>query len=465
MDVWWDNFQSDGDRPKYLAIVDGLAEAIQSGRFEPGRRLPSHRLLAKKLGVSVGTVTRAYQEALDLGLITGAVGRGSFVSHHPTEQLRVVDSSRTPAACLDLLQNTPVAVPEVENKAWSDALVALRRENDLATLARRSWSKLSTRHQATGAAWIGRTGLDASPANIFDCPGTITALCAIFGATTKPGDLVLTAALSHPIVRMLADQYSLRVQGLSMDEQGIEPDAFEAACREATPTLIYCAPTIHAPTTTTMPDERRRAIADIANRHDVFIVEDESAAFLLPEPILPISAHAPARSFFLGDVWMALSLGLRTAYVLAPEPLVDAMATAVASTSGVTPPIVAEIATRWINSGVADSLIEHRRAELNLRNADARRILLRGTLHSDPCGHNVWWELPEPWRSDLFVLRAERLGVSVGGAEWFAVGHSSTPEAVRICVGNAPGRVELCGALEQLNALIAEPQSTNRPSI
>ncbi len=465
MEAWWDNFRSNHEGPKYLAIVGGLSEAIQSGRFEPGRRLPSHRLLAQKLGVSVGTVTRAYQEALDLGLITGAVGRGSFVSHHPTEQLRVVDSSRTPPACLDLLQNTPVGVPEIENKAWSDALTTLRRENNLATLARRSWSELSTRHQGTGAAWIGRTGLEASPANIFDCPGTIPALCAIFGATTKPGDLVLTASLSHPIVRMLADQYSLKVQGLAMDEQGIEPDAFEAACREATPTLIYCAPTIHAPTTTTMPEERRSAIAEIANRHDVFIVEDESAAFLLPEPILPISAHAPRRSFFVGDVWMALSLGLRTAYVLAPEPMVGSMATAVASTSGVTPPIVAEIATQWIHSGMADRLIDERRNELNARNADARRILQRGTLRSDPCGNHVWLELPEPWRSDLFVLRAERLGVSVGGAEWFAVGHGPTPEAVRICIGNAPGRAELCGALEQLNGLIAEPQSTNRPSI
>jgi len=144
---------------------------------------------------------------------------------------------------------------------------------------------------------------------------------------------------------------------------------------------------------------------------------------------------------------------------------VGAMATAVASTSGVTPPIVAEIATQWIDSGAADRLIEHRRTELIARNADARKILRRGTLRSDPCGHHVWLELPEPWRSDLFVLRAERLGIAVGGVEWFTVGHGPTPEAVRICIGNAPGRVELRRALEQLNGLIAEPHSTNGPSI
>ena len=69
------------------------------------------------------------------------------------------------------------------------------------------------------------------------------------------------------------------------------------------------------------------------------------------------------------------------------------------------------------------------------------------------------------FQADLFVLRAERLGVAVGGAEWFAVGHGPIPEAVRVCIGNAPGRTELCHALDRLNELIAEPQSTNCPSI
>lgn len=97
------------------------------------------------------------------------------------------------------------------------------------------------------------------------------------------------------------------------------------------------------------------------------------------------------------------------------------------------------------------------------RNSDARELLCRGTLRSDPYGHHVWLELPEPWRSDLFVLRAERLGIAILGAEWFAVGHGSIPEAVRICIGNAPRREELRTALKRLDQLIAEPHSTIGP--
>ena len=197
----------------------------------------------------------------------------------------------------------------------------------------------------------------------------------------------------------------------------------------------------------------------------MLIVEDESAAFLMQNPLLPISAFAPKRSFFIGDVWMALSLGLRTTYVLCPESLMGSMSTAVASTSGVTTPLVAEIAAMWIESDTADILIEHRRKELLARNVLALEVLGRRKVHSDPCGHHIWLELPPPWSSELFVVRAERLGVAINSAEWFHIGHGSIPEAVRICIGNAPSQDELRWALPVLDQLINEPRSTTRPVV
>jgi DNA-binding transcriptional MocR family regulator len=292
----------------------------------------------------------------------------------------------------------------------------------------------------------------------------MAALNAIFGAVTEPGDVVLAASLSHPVVKLIAEQYSLKLHGLAMDEHGIDPGAFEATCGQAAPKLLYCAPTIHTPTARTMPVERRRAIASVADRHGVLIVEDESAAFLLEEPLVPIAAFVPRRCFFLGDVWQALSMGLRTTYVAAPEPMVAKMSTAVAATSGVTPPLMAEVATSWIESGMADRLIECRRAELHERNRIAREVLGDRALSSHPCGHHVWLELPHPWRSDLFALRAERLGIAVGGSEWFHVGRDTGPEAVRICIGNAPGRDVLRRALQRLDTLIDEPRPAARPA-
>ena len=63
----------------YASLADTLEQAIRSGRLPPGSRLPTHRDLAKRLGVAVSTVSRAYAEATERGLIDGAVGRGTFV--------------------------------------------------------------------------------------------------------------------------------------------------------------------------------------------------------------------------------------------------------------------------------------------------------------------------------------------------------------------------------------------------
>ena len=66
-------------KPIYLAIADAMAGDILSGKLNVGEKLPPHRDLAWRLKVTVGTVTRAYKEAEIRGLLSGEVGRGSYV--------------------------------------------------------------------------------------------------------------------------------------------------------------------------------------------------------------------------------------------------------------------------------------------------------------------------------------------------------------------------------------------------
>src|SRR4051812_42646153 len=65
--------------PVYREIADAIAGDIAAGALPPGTRLPTHRDLAWRLGVTVGTVSRAYAEAERRGLIGGEIGRGTFV--------------------------------------------------------------------------------------------------------------------------------------------------------------------------------------------------------------------------------------------------------------------------------------------------------------------------------------------------------------------------------------------------
>jgi DNA-binding transcriptional regulator YhcF (GntR family) len=71
---------ADRTGPLYLQIVEALASDIRRGRLTRGQGLPTHRALAKALGVDLTTVTRAYAEARRRGLTEARVGRGTFVA-------------------------------------------------------------------------------------------------------------------------------------------------------------------------------------------------------------------------------------------------------------------------------------------------------------------------------------------------------------------------------------------------
>ncbi|MEM7172761.1 MAG: winged helix-turn-helix domain-containing protein, partial [Pseudomonadota bacterium] len=75
----WTPDLPESDKPRYQALADALAEDISEGKLQPGDRLPTHRDLAWSLGVTVGTVSRAYAEAARRGLTNGEVGRGTFI--------------------------------------------------------------------------------------------------------------------------------------------------------------------------------------------------------------------------------------------------------------------------------------------------------------------------------------------------------------------------------------------------
>ena len=64
---------------KYRILAGKIAEMIRNGEFSQGEKLLTHRELSFQLGVTPGTVSKAYAELARLGLVTGQVGGGTFV--------------------------------------------------------------------------------------------------------------------------------------------------------------------------------------------------------------------------------------------------------------------------------------------------------------------------------------------------------------------------------------------------
>ncbi len=74
--------------PLYEQIVDQVKQAILQGEIQEGDALPSMRLLAKELRISVITTKRAYEELEREGFIVTMTGKGSFVAGKNREMIR-----------------------------------------------------------------------------------------------------------------------------------------------------------------------------------------------------------------------------------------------------------------------------------------------------------------------------------------------------------------------------------------
>ena len=91
----WPPHRQNLKRPAYRSLAETVVRAIELGELKPGDRLPTHRHLAFELGLSVQTISRAYDELIRLGFISGQVGRGTFVRASQAETPHALSSRRS----------------------------------------------------------------------------------------------------------------------------------------------------------------------------------------------------------------------------------------------------------------------------------------------------------------------------------------------------------------------------------
>ncbi|HEX9725917.1 MAG TPA: PLP-dependent aminotransferase family protein [Vicinamibacteria bacterium] len=464
MTIWAPNLE-ERSGPRYIAIAEALAHDVRDGALPPGSRLPTHRELARVLGVTVGTVSRAYAEAERRGLVSGRVGCGTFVRERGVEEegeaFGLPDWPGTSE--IDLSLNLP-ASPDLaaEDDALASALAVVSSRPGLGKLLHYHRHEGLPRHREAAAECIGRVGMNVEPRRILICSGSQHALAVCFSTLTKPGEVVLTESLTYVGMKALANGFHFRLHGVAMDEFGMLPQAFAAACESTGAKLLYCVPTIQNPTAAVMPEARRKEIARIARHHGVMIIEDDIHGLLLPEPLPPISSFAPDHSCYIASLSKSMAPGLRISYVATSEEMVERLRPGLWITTWMAAPLMAEIATVWMQNGTADRMLEMRREEAAIRQKIAARALDGLRYQAHPFGYHLWLQLPEPWRAEDFIEQASKRGVAVTSPNVFVVERGSLPHAVRVCLGAVRSRERLAQGLETLSQILAQAPEPSR---
>lgn len=441
--------------PKYRAIAEAIGEDIAAGRLAERERLPTQRDLAYRLGVSLNTVSRAYADAIERGFLYGEVGRGTFVRTAgplPADDPVEARLSRTAEGPYDFSLN----LPAVGDSATylSETLRDLADSNALPAFLDYQAEEDLTRHAQAGADWIEHLGLAVSGRDVVLTNGAQHGLLVALLALLRPGDVLLTEAMTYAPIKTMAQHLGLKLYPVAMDAAGLSPAALDEACHATAAKTLYSLPTLHTPTTITMPEERRREITAVARRHDLTIIEDDVFGFLPPERPPPLAAIAPERCLLVVSVSKSLAPGLRIGYLHVPEQLRHAVRAAVKLTCWMPPPLMAEVAARWIGDGTADRLNRHQRTEARARQEIAARILGSHRPQQDPHGFNLWLPLPPHWRADAFRAEAEIQNVKLLTAETFAIGQSEVAPAVRLCLSHEVTRERVTQGLRIVAALL-----------
>jgi DNA-binding transcriptional MocR family regulator len=418
----------------YQRIADALADDMLAGVLRQGQPLPTHRALAQALGIDLTTVTRGYAEARRRGLIEATVGRGTFVGKLPPP------TSRTSAApAIDLSMNLPPQPVEADlDGRLARSLADLRGEVGFGVY-------LTYQHAGGSAA---ERAIAA---------GTQATLMSLLMLLAKPGDSVLVERLTYPGFKAAAAQAGVRLIGVDMDEEGIEPDALDRAGRMYKASLIYLTPTMNNPTTSTQSQARRQQVADIIRKHELTLIEDDPHVFLAPGTA-PLATFIPERTYLTASLAKCIAPGLRTSLLVAPDRAsAGRVAAGIRAVTQMASPLMTAIALRWMRNGTAEKIIEAIVAEAQARQVLASEVLAGHAYAAHPSGHHIWLALPEAWSSAQFGIQVQKRGVAVVTSDAFATRHPA-PDFVRVALGAARTRADLTRALEILrDALASHP--------
>jgi DNA-binding transcriptional MocR family regulator len=446
MTIWRPSL-NDIQGPAYQRLADAISRDVEAGRLASGDRLPPQRELADALGLTVGTITRAYQIASRRGLIAGEVGRGTYVQALPGgREDDLIDLS---------LNAMPPHAHIAELASRLDPAPGMPRASLLEYPSRAGHAE----HREAGARWIARRGPDVTSSQVMVTVGAQHALLVALAAVASSGDAILVEELTYSGVLGAARLLGLRPVPVAIDAQGLRADALENAARASLARVVVVQPSIHNPTGVTMTGPRRREILSVVERLGLTVVEDDTYGFLVPD-LRPFVCDMDGRWVFVTGLSKSLAPGYRTGFLAASPALVDRAAAALWASAIAASPIAVSLAASLIADGTADRIVEWKKAEVRARNSLARELLPDLPAAISAASPHVWLPLPRPWRAGAFTAAARARGILLGASETFLAQAGATPRAVRICLLPPRSRDRLETALRSLADLVAGAPSS-----
>ncbi|MEM7225325.1 MAG: PLP-dependent aminotransferase family protein [Pseudomonadota bacterium] len=345
--------------PLHRQLYDQLRHKVLSGNLAAGSRLPSSRALARELGCARNTVLSAFDQLTAEGYLEACQGSGSFVTSVLPEELLGLSSA--PARQGERAQRMPKlsergrALTAARRDARSPGVAFTVGMPDLEAFPFELWARLLGRAWRVPAAELLRHG---DPAGYPPLRQAIADyLNAVRGLGCRAEQILITSGSQQAVdlvARILLDpgegvwledpgytglRGPLVAAGLKVCPVPVDDDGFDLAAARAgsdATRLAIVTPSHQYPLGRVLSLQRRLALLDWAYEQDGWILEDDydSEYRYAGRPLAALTGldrsrrDGGGRVIYLGSFSKVLFPALRLAYLVIPEPLVEAVISA-----------------------------------------------------------------------------------------------------------------------------------------
>ncbi|MFE0174321.1 PLP-dependent aminotransferase family protein [Streptomyces sp. NPDC059002] len=407
-------WRRDGE-PLIAALAGAVRDAVLDGRLRTGTALPAERRLAAALGVSRGTVTAALARLRDDGWVDTRHGSASTLRLPTSSYENTGHETYAPLSAtgrtgpIDLRRAVPAAPQDAYRAATLRAVeragLLLAEDGEPGAGLPELRALIAGRHT--------REGLPTRPEQILVTSGARSAF-ALLCAESRPRVAAVEVPTYLDALHVLRGA-GARLTGCRVTTDGWDPDQLDAAFTAARGQLAYLVPDFQSPTGALMDAGTRRTVAELAARHEVTVVADETMRELdlrdEPRPLPRIR-----RAVLIGSLSKTVWGGLRVGWIRGPASLVGALRRN---------PLCAPLAAAPMQQLIAVELLADAAALLRFRRAElrAQRDHLSGLLAGDgrwdftvPDGGLALWLRLSGTRADTVVerVRAAGLGLTAG---------------------------------------------------
>ena len=496
------HLQPESHVPLYIQLRDQIRALIHGGDLRPGERIPASRELATQLGVHRTTVANAYAELESEGLISGHVGRGTFIRGesaarkisalpHPTsvngglrweslfadergEEILSRLTRAAPRGSISFVMARPAAefFPIEELRKCSNAVWRREGTEILQFGPSDGYPPLK---QAL-VAMLRAEGYEAGDENLLITDGCQQALDLVCKAFLRPGDTVLLENPAYPGAIAIFSGARARILGVPVKTEsgpgmlpGADVSAIEAVLMQNRVKLMVLTPDFHNPTGTTLPVSERSRLLEIAARFQVPVVEDHIYARLRArgESVPSLKQLDRSNLVIQIDSFSKIAFpGMRVGWIVAPSNVIERLRLVKQSTDLHTGHLAQAILAEYVRRGLLGRHMERTRKAYSGRLAALEQALTRhmpsGTKWTRPEGGLcVWVELPPGFDSNELLIHTRERGVVFAPGRYFYF-QNPQPNTLRLGFAGVAEREIVRGIATLADALRVEMRKRQR---